>query len=754
MQTSPRPSARSQAIAYGAVAVVFVLAFVVRWLTYTGLGGDDHFSLWTAATFLKGDLPFRDFVDVGDPLHWGMSALAQYLTGYRVIGEVVLGTALVAFGFALSFHLARQAGRFVAIAATLTFIALLLVTGTKLYVYQKVFLYPLGLWLCWRYIDKPTLLRTVALAAGVAIAWGYRHDHGVYVGVGAAGAVLAAHWKEGFKRVGLATARFGLVLILLLSPYLLLIQANEGLIPYIRERLEFARKLDAANRRSIWFGVDAGAPSYWFRIDPPRPARVEVDWKPDVTPKSRAALERQYSLTDGLDPRKGLYEYFLTNVSSDNLTALMTDPRILDRRGIASSFRESPGGEKALSEIVATEKAPDDAPPGAVARVYVQWNGDVSEAERTTLERQFGLLDATPDRNRWKYALTDVSTDNIRAVVEDPRVYDTGLIYRDTYRPMEESWLVRVQRSVPLFRVSIAPRYWHPVNGAVWLHYVSFALPFIILIMLGMDRLRGRSREGMPNAAAKMFAGALMMAVANQALLRKAGNFAEHADVAAVLGAFVIGSALGQKRLRSLAGALSAAAAVIVLLVSAFAAITFVSPLKALETAGFNDGWRGARDKAVRSFKGYATSPPIDEYAPPGRTGDRGLLRYIYECTRPDDRIWLLTENFTVAYYTERRVVGHIYWNMSFMASPEYQRRTIERVDKEKVPFIMSFGGTRPLEYLEAYDLVHDYASRRYTTRYAVPEDNVERGLSIWLLTDGRRQPTGTYELFGLPCFK
>jgi hypothetical protein len=54
---------RSQAVKLGAIAAAFVLTCVVRWLTFTGLGGNDRWSLWTVSTCLKGDLPFRDFVD-------------------------------------------------------------------------------------------------------------------------------------------------------------------------------------------------------------------------------------------------------------------------------------------------------------------------------------------------------------------------------------------------------------------------------------------------------------------------------------------------------------------------------------------------------------------------------------------------------------------------------------------------------------------------------------------------------------------
>ena len=742
-----------QAGATAAFAAALIVAFVVRWLTYTGLSGDDHWSLWTAATFLKGDLPFRDFADVGDPLYWGMSALAQYLTGYRILGEVVLGTSLVAFAIALSFHLARQASGSMALASILAALALILVTGTELYSYPKIFVYPFGLWLCWRYIDTPTVLRALALAAGVVIAWGYRHDHGMYVGVGAAAAVLAAHWNEGFRPICLAWTRFGMLLLLLMSPYLLLIQVNEGIIPYIQERLQIARKLDAAGRGSVWFSPDLSAPSYWFRIDPPASARVVVDWKPEVTADTRSTLERQYSLTKGVSPKHRLYDYFLTDVSRDNLAALIGDARIVDRKGISTSFRELPDGSRTLGEVVATEKPDSDAPSTARASVLLQWDAAVAQEELPVLERKYHLLDPTPDRNKWEYILTNVGTANIRAIVEDPHVYDTGMLERDTFRPMEESTLTRLQRSWALFRLRIAPRYWHPVNAAVLLYYASFTAPFIILAMLAVDRLRGRTREGMPNVQAKMFAAAMMMMVANQALLRKTGYFADHADVAVVLGAFVLAAALGRRTARSVGGIARVAAVSAVVLLLAFATLTWISPDKILSASGLSDGLSGAWDKGVRSFRDYSASPPIDGYAPPGTIGDRGLLRYVYECTRPDDRIWLLTETYAVPYYTERRVVGHIYWGMGFLATPEYQRRTIERIDKEEIPFILSFGGARPLEYLEAYDLVHEYAEKRYTTRHAIPEDRTERGLTIWLLTDGRRQPTGTYELFGLPCF-
>ena len=656
---------RSQTGSIIAVAAVFVLTFAVRWaILPNSLEGDEHWSLWTAATFLKGDRPFRDFADVGDPLYWGMSAFAQVVAGYRLIGEVVLGITLVAFACAVSFHLAWHATRSLPLAAGLTALAFVAVTQRTLYSYPKIFLYPLGLWLCWRYIDRPTLLRTVALAMGVAVAFGYRHDHGAYVGVGAAAAVLAAHWTEGTPRIMRAWMRFGVVLILVLSPYLALIQAHEGIVQYFEERIRVGRRLDASSRRLVSFSVDAAAPRDWFGIEPPRPGRVIVEWTPDVNAETKGALERRYSLTN---------------------------------------------------------------------------------------RQEYSRAD---NREKWEYTLTDVSADNIRAIVDDPRVYDTGLIDRNTYRPLEESWLVRVQRSLPLFRISVAPRYWHAGNAGIVLHYVSFALPYVMFILLVSDAIRGRRCGRMVNAPEKMFAAAVLMAVAHYALLRREGYFADHAAAAAVLGACVLGHTFSAARdgRRAPARTFSRAIAVAVLIVSIFAVNTYARPLGSL--AELDDGLRGVWRRSVDAFRSYSTSPPIDAYAPRGTTGDRGLVRYIYECTRPDDRVWLLTDLFTFPYYTERRVVGHIYWVSGFLADAEYQRRTIARVDKEEVPIILAVGGREPLQYLESYPLVREYVAQRYREHYTVPQEGKPRDQVFWLLTDSRRKPTGTYELFGLPCFK
>lgn len=738
-----------------AIVAVFVVAFAVRWATLNGMSGDDHASLPATPSYLHGDWPVRDFSDSGDPLYGAMSALAQAIVGYRAVGEVILGTSLIAFSFAVAFHLAWRASRSLLLTAGLIALALLLITQRNLYAYVKMFVFAPALWLCWRYIDRPTLVRSVVLAFGVAIAFLYRHDLGAYAGMGAAAAILASHRSGGARSVVRASLRFGVFLVLWLAPFLGLVQTYEGLVPYFQSRLAVFGRSDSMSRQPVRFSVDPTAPSYWFRIEPPQPARVFVEWKPEVSPGNRVELEHKYALTDGKDPRRRLYEYYLTDVSRPTLLALLTDSRIIDRRGLITVRGASVRGSRVPDEPVANERPPSDAPLAARARAAIQWSPTVTDADRVALERQYGLLDPEPGRNRWEYTLTRVNSNNIRAIVDDGHVYDTGMIDRTLYRPMEESWVARMQRSNPLFRIRIAPRYVRSYNAGIALYYVSFALPYALFIMLIADAVRGVRRGRMPNAPEKIFAAAVMMAVVHVALLRRMGYFADHVAVAAVMGACLFGHAFSRPGAAPpQARIFSKVAACVILLFVTFATLTYATPVDVASRAGMDQGVRNVWDKSVRAFRSLSVSPPIDEYAPRDARGDKALIRYIYECTRPDDLLWLISDLFTFPYYTERRVVGHIHWMNGLLMTPAYERRTIETVDKQEVPIVLSVGARRPLEYLEPYPLLHEYVAKRYTSQYAIPEDKTQRGGLFWLLTDGRRKPTGTYELLGLPCFK
>ena len=67
--------------------------------------------------------------------------------------------------------------------------------------------------------------------------------------------------------------------------------------------------------------------------------------------------------------------------------------------------------------------------------VHVRWAPALGEAARTALERTHGLALPEPLAGRtWAYALTDLSRENIRALVQNPAVEDTHEIHRTAFR--------------------------------------------------------------------------------------------------------------------------------------------------------------------------------------------------------------------------------------------------------------------------------------------------------------------------------
>lgn len=66
----------------------------------------------------------------------------------------------------------------------------------------------------------------------------------------------------------------------------------------------------------------------------------------------------------------------------------------------------------------------------------VRWMASVTDAQRAALEQRFSLTDPVFDGGTtWKYHLTNDSTANIQALVQDAHVDDTSHIHRTKFRP-------------------------------------------------------------------------------------------------------------------------------------------------------------------------------------------------------------------------------------------------------------------------------------------------------------------------------
>lgn len=89
-------------------------------------------------------------------------------------------------------------------------------------------------------------------------------------------------------------------------------------------------------------------------------------------------------------------------------------------------------------------------------RVTVRWDDDVSEGERVALEGRYRLESGRfIEGTTWRYELRDRSRENVRAIVTDPAVDDTGYIDRPTFEA--PGWGLEVSTDRARFLVGPTP---------------------------------------------------------------------------------------------------------------------------------------------------------------------------------------------------------------------------------------------------------------------------------------------------------
>ena len=225
----------------GRLLLVAVLTSLVLVLSSGNQVYDTNYdALWEASALLAGDRPYRDFYDWGAPLTGYLSTVAQLAVGYRLIGEFGLQWLLIVTGQVVSFHLAYRLSRSLVASCATFLLSLLLLVATPTYNYPKLLVYPLAVWLAWRYLDRPNAGRAAMLGLLTTIAFLLRHDHGVHV----AGLTALAFAVTRLVRPSSRSVRallvegvaYGVTALVSITPWLLLVHLNEGLPEYMRER--------------------------------------------------------------------------------------------------------------------------------------------------------------------------------------------------------------------------------------------------------------------------------------------------------------------------------------------------------------------------------------------------------------------------------------------------------------------------------------------------------------------------------------
>ncbi len=314
----------------GALAAAAVASAVVLLLTGQSQLFDTNFqTLWEATELLQGDHPYRDFFEWGLPLQAAVSAGAQILTGHRLIGEFLVHWIFIVAGIVLSLHLAMQLSRSVAASLATMTLAVVLLAATPTYHYPKLLFYPLALWQAWTYIEQPNVRRAILLGLTTAVAFLFRHDHGIYIGVlavvafGLARAALPA--SRTLRSMIADSAAYTAAATAVLLPWLAVVHLNEGVPEYVRARNYLYQ--DWAASDSPYMSLLTMNPIRTLMGDravTPRPAAVAIFWNANVAAARRAELEQRHRLRplrDGADTN-GRWHYEVPNIYAPALWEL------------------------------------------------------------------------------------------------------------------------------------------------------------------------------------------------------------------------------------------------------------------------------------------------------------------------------------------------------------------------------------------------------------------------------------------------
>jgi len=325
-------------VTVGLGALVFVATAVYRFNLLGGqLGGlenDEFLGISRATAMLRGELPSRDFVDFGAPLSYVATAAAMWASEGTLLGHVVLSVLMLAAGAALTYYIGWRASgsHVVALAAAVVQLAL----GPRLYSYPKIVLYALAVLGWWRYARKPAPATLVALSVLTATAFLFRHDHGVYIGVGTAVLLAVSSRDAGFSNSVRAFALYGAVAAACLAPYLVFLQVNVGVLEHLRLGMEISRvDRNRTQLRRPAFTFDLGRPLIEVvETAPLPPPRIKVRWQQPVPPGARETFASTYKVRPHGSSSGDGGEFELTDESPELLRRLAADPLVADTQNI------------------------------------------------------------------------------------------------------------------------------------------------------------------------------------------------------------------------------------------------------------------------------------------------------------------------------------------------------------------------------------------------------------------------------------
>lgn len=371
-------------------------------------------------------------------------------------------------------------------------------------------------------------------------------------------------------------------------------------------------------------------------------------------------------------------------------------------------------------------------PPPPPDRVIVRWAAD-ADRNRSALESRYTLHDGEsegdPANRVVRYEIENVSSENLRALVNDPAVVDTALIDRSNLRLMpQESWIRRLHRRIPFFNANSVS--WSSDGAAAVFYYLILATTLTAVVLV----VRSKSADG-PGDRARVLSAATMSLLIVALVMRD--------PLVARIGGVIGPSAVLAAWLWHRAGRLR----VTRIVVSACVLVTL-----AIATE-----WQWSINRVVRRaqlFETVAASaleapPPTSELPKPHLAG---MVDYLRRCTNADDRVfaaWFVPELY---YFSQRAIAGGmvetfgVHWSRV-----DHQRRIVARLRSQSVPVAILPRHGRD-DFRRIYPVVDSFLTTNYDDAGSLTFGDSD-GTLYTVLTRRGRTPIGQDPVFSIPCF-
>ncbi len=381
--------------------------------------------------------------------------------------------------------------------------------------------------------------------------------------------------------------------------------------------------------------------------------------------------------------------------------------------------------------------------PGTIARwtsahdraveVSIRWTPAASDASRREAAARYHLqLPAAGPVESGRFALTDTSTANGRALMNDPAIEDTAGIDRLTGAISVSGWYVGPVRMLEGLDTAS--------GSAALLFFVFLLLPAAAVVAL--VRNRGPAGPLGEWERVKIAAVVLVSIVTFYGCVREALD-ARLAD--ASVAPVVLGAWLAARWLKGAQPSRWGRAARVALLVA-----LLIPVVRSIVVAGAVEPRIQYAEPFAVTWRRLVTSPPFDAWPAQGSAGYR-IVKYVRECTRPDEPLLILWGGPDLYYYSGRPFAGRIgLYMQGYYSSDANQRANAAALERDRPAVVITEPGR------ELTDLAAHPSALAFLDKYYRPLGELTTTSGAVLRVFGRtdRQATSTHADVGWPCYR